>query len=139
MLCGGTSHLVLAGFKTLTDAGYQPEVAYFECLHELKLIVDMMYEGGLSWMRHSISTTAEWGDYVSGPRVIGDASKQAMQEILAEIQDGSFAKGFIDEWESGADNYERFKREGRDSLIERTGRELRAMMPWIEDNSAELD
>jgi ketol-acid reductoisomerase len=139
VLCGGASHLVLEGFKTLTAAGYQPEVAYFECLHELKLIVDMMYEGGLSWMRHSVSTTAEWGDYVSGPRVIDDSSKQAMQDILTDIQDGTFARNFIDEWESGADNYKRFQRAGRDEQIEQVGQQLRAMMPWIEGPSEELE
>ena len=105
VLCGGASELVQAGFKTLVDAGYQPEVAYFECLHELKLIVDLMYEGGLSYMRYSISDTAEWGDYVSGPRVVNESSKQAMKDILAEIQDGTFAKNWIDEWDSGAETF----------------------------------
>ena len=133
VLCGGASQLVLQGFKTLTDAGYQPEIAYFECLHELKLIVDLMYEGGISWMRHSVSTTAEYGDYVSGPRVVNESSVAAMQDILTEIQDGTFANNFMDEWESGAENYARMRDEGRGSLIEKVGKELRAMMPWINE------
>ena len=133
VLCGGASQLVLQGFKTLTDAGYQPEIAYFECLHELKLIVDLMYEGGISWMRHSVSTTAEYGDYVSGPRVIDESSVQAMQDILKDIQDGTFANNFMQEWESGAENYDRMRQEGRDSLIEKVGKELRGMMPWIDE------
>jgi ketol-acid reductoisomerase len=101
VLCGGVSHLVQAGFETLIEAGYQPEAAYFECLHELKLIVDLMYEGGISWMRYSVSDTAEYGDYVSGPRVINESSKDAMKDILAEIRDGSFANRFMEEIESG--------------------------------------
>ena len=133
VLCGGASQLVLQGFRTLTDAGYQPEIAYFECLHELKLIVDLMYEGGISWMRHSVSTTAEYGDYVSGPRVIDDSSVQAMQGILRDIQDGTFANNFMQEWESGAENYERMRQEGRGSLIEQVGKDLRGMMPWISE------
>ena len=133
VLCGGASQLVLQGFKTLADAGYQPEVAYFECLHELKLIVDLMYEGGISWMRHSVSTTAEYGDYVSGPRVVDESSIEAMQGILEDIQDGTFAQNFMDEWESGAENYNRMRQEGRDSLIEQVGKELRGMMPWINE------
>jgi ketol-acid reductoisomerase len=132
VLCGGASRLVLDGFNTLTDAGYQPEIAYFECLHELKLIVDLMYEGGISWMRHSISTTAEYGDYVSGPRVVNDSSREAMKQILAEIQDGTFANNFMQEWESGAENYNRMRTEGRGELIEKVGAELRAMMSWID-------
>ena len=133
VLCGGASQLVLQGFKTLTDAGYQPEIAYFECLHELKLIVDLMYEGGISWMRHSVSTTAEYGDYVSGPRVVNESSVAAMQDILKEIQDGTFANNFMSEWESGAENYNRMRDEGRGSLIEQVGKELRGMMPWISE------
>ena len=133
VLCGGASQLVLQGFKTLTDAGYQPEIAYFECLHELKLIVDLMYEGGLSWMRHSVSTTAEWGDYVSGPRVIAQPSIDAMQGILSDIQDGTFANRFMEEWESGAENYNRLRDEGRGSLLEKVGKELRSMMSWINE------
>jgi len=132
VLCGGVSHLVQAGFETLVDAGYQPEAAYFECLHELKLIVDMMYEGGISWMRHSISTTAEYGDYVSGPRVIGEESKAAMRQILTEIQDGTFARNFTAEIESGGEFFARKRAEGREQRIEVVGRELRAMMPFID-------
>jgi ketol-acid reductoisomerase len=132
VLCGGVSHLVQAGFETLVDAGYQPEAAYFECLHELKLIVDMMYEGGISWMRHSISTTAEYGDYVSGPRIIGEESKAAMQQILAEIQDGTFARNFTAEIESGGEFFARKRAEGREQRVEVVGRELRAMMPFID-------
>jgi ketol-acid reductoisomerase len=132
VLCGGASELVRAGFETLVDAGYQPELAYFECLHELKLIVDLMYEGGLSYMRYSVSDTAEWGDYVSGPRVINESSKQAMKDILAEIQDGTFAKNWIDEWDSGAETFNAKRAEARGSLLEEVGKKLRSMMPWIE-------
>ncbi len=137
VLCGGVSHLVQAGFETLTEAGYQPEAAYFECLHELKLIVDMMYEGGISWMRHSISTTAEYGDYVSGPRVIGEESKAAMQQILAEIQDGTFARNFTGEIESGGEFFAAKRAEGREHPVEVVGRELRAMMPFIDPPTEE--
>jgi ketol-acid reductoisomerase len=132
VLCGGVSHLVQAGFETLVDAGYQPEAAYFECLHELKLIVDMMYEGGISWMRYSVSTTAEYGDYVSGPRVINDASRDAMKDILAEIRDGSFANRFMAEIESGGEYFEQKRAEGKRHEIEVVGRRLRDMMPFIE-------
>jgi ketol-acid reductoisomerase len=132
VLCGGVSHLVQAGFETLVDAGYQPEAAYFECLHELKLIVDMMYEGGISWMRYSVSTTAEYGDYVSGPRVINDASRDAMKDILAEIRDGSFANRFMAEVESGGEFFEQKRAEGKQHEIEVVGRTLRDMMPFIE-------
>lgn len=131
VLCGGAVSLVQAGFETLTEAGYEPELAYFECLHELKLIVDLMYQGGIADMRYSISNTAEYGDYVSGKRVINEESKKAMKEILAEIQDGRFAKDFILERKAG---YARMKAEranAKKSLIERTGKDLRAMMPWI--------
>jgi ketol-acid reductoisomerase len=138
VLCGGVSHLVQAGFETLTEAGYQPEAAYFECLHELKLIVDLMYEGGLSWMRYSISDTAEYGDYVSGPRVINESSKDAMKDILAEIQDGSFARRFVAEWEEGAPTFNKMRAAGREHEIERVGRKLRGMMPFI-DTPPELE
>ncbi len=137
VLCGGVSHLVQAGFETLTEAGYQPEAAYFECLHELKLIVDMMYEGGISWMRHSISTTAEYGDYVSGPRVIGEESKAAMRQILAEIQDGTFARNFTSEIESGGEFFAAKRAEGKDHPVEVVGRELRGMMPFIDTPTEE--
>jgi ketol-acid reductoisomerase len=132
VLCGGVSHLVQAGFETLTEAGYQPEAAYFECLHELKLIVDMMYEGGISWMRYSVSDTAEYGDYVSGPRVINEASKDAMKDILAEIRDGSFANRFMAEIESGGDYFRGKRAEARQHPIEVVGKQLRAMMPFLE-------
>jgi ketol-acid reductoisomerase len=132
VLCGGTSHLVQAGFETLVAAGYQPEIAYFECLHELKLIVDLLYEGGLTWMRHSISDTAEYGDYRSGPRVIDDATKARMQQILTEIQDGSFAKEWIAEADAGFPEFLRRRNEARTSQLEQVGRELRRMMPWLE-------
>lgn len=134
VLCGGVSALVMAGFETLTEAGYPPEMAYFECLHELKLIVDLMFQGGIADMRYSISNTAEYGDMVSGPRVINDESRKAMKEILKEIQNGVFAKDFILE---GMTGYPRMTAE-RGNLynhpIEQTGRKLRAMMPWIAAN-----
>ncbi len=132
VLCGGISHLIQAGFETLVEAGYQPEAAYFECLHEVKLIVDMIYEGGISWMRHSVSTTAEYGDYVSGPRVVNESSKAAMREILAEIRDGSFANGFMAEIEGGGEYFARKRAEGKAHQVEVVGRELRQMMPFIE-------
>lgn len=131
VLCGGVSALVQAGFETLVEAGYPEEMAYFECLHELKLIVDLIFQGGLADMRYSISNTAEYGDMVSGPRVINEESKKAMREVLKEIQNGKFAKDFIAE---GALGYPRMTAERRnlaDHPIEQTGRKLRAMMPWI--------
>ncbi len=132
VLCGGVSHLVLAGYETLVEAGYQPEAAYFECLHELKLIVDMMYEGGISWMRYSVSDTAEYGDYVSGPRVINDSTKDTMRQILAEIQDGTFARNLIAEVESGGEGFKAMRAVGRDHGIERVGHTLREMVPFID-------
>ncbi len=132
VLCGGVSALVKAGFETLCEAGYQPEVAYFECMHELKLIVDLMYRGGLSYMRYSISDTAEWGDYVSGPRVVGDDAKRAMKSILAEIQSGEFAKKWIDENEKGRGQLERFRRAERDERIEHVGAALRENIPFLD-------
>ncbi len=131
VLCGGAVALVQAGFETLTEAGYAPEMAYFECLHELKLIVDLMYEGGISDMRYSISNTAEYGDYVSGKRVINEQSKVAMKEILKEIQDGSFAKDFILEGQAGYPRMNAQRANAKASLIEQTGNKLRDMMPWI--------
>ncbi len=132
VLCGGTSELVKAGFKTLVDAGYQPEVAYFECLHELKLIVDLMYRGGLNYMRYSISDTAEYGDYESGPRVITDETRAAMSKVLAEIQDGSFAKRWIAENESGRPNFRSTRRAEQDQRLEQVGAQLREMMPFVD-------
>jgi ketol-acid reductoisomerase len=131
VLCGGASHLVQAGFEVLTEAGYQPEVAYFECLHELKLIVDLMYEGGIAKMRWSVSDTAEYGDYVSGPRVIDAQVKQHMREILADIKDGSFAARFIADQDAGAPEFTRLRAEGEQHPIEVTGRELRKLMAWV--------
>ncbi len=139
VLCGGISHLVTAGFETLVEAGYQPEAAYFETLHELKLIVDMIYEGGLSWMRYSVSDTAEFGDYVAGPRVIDDSSKTAMRELLTEIQDGTFAASLAAEWDNGAQTFAANRQRGRDHQIERVGRELRSMIPFIEAPDVPLD
>ncbi|XPV69001.1 MAG: ketol-acid reductoisomerase [Halarcobacter sp.] len=134
VLCGGATALVEAGFETLVDAGYAPEMAYFECLHELKLIVDLMYEGGIADMRYSISNTAEYGDYVSGPRVINDESKAAMKQILKEIQNGVFAKDFILEGQAGYPRMNAERKNSRASRIEQTGEKLRAMMPWIASN-----
>jgi ketol-acid reductoisomerase len=132
VLCGGVTELVRSGFETLVRAGYQPEIAYFECLHELKLIVDLMYEGGMSWMRYSISDTAEYGDYTRGPRVIDDEVRSEMQRILDEIQSGQFAKEWITEADSGFPNFRRLRSQARTSRIEDVGRELRRMMPWLE-------
>lgn len=135
VLCGGTAALVKAGFETLTEAGYQPEIAYFECLHELKLIVDLMYEGGLEKMRWSISETAEWGDYVSGPRIITDATKAEMKKILAEIQDGTFAKNWMDEYHGGLKKYNEYKKQDSEHLLETTGKELRKLMSWVDEEA----
>jgi ketol-acid reductoisomerase len=132
VLCGGVSELVKSAFGTLVDAGYQPEIAYFECLHELKLIVDLMYRGGLSYMRYSISDTAEYGDYVSGPRIVTAATRAAMKEILGEIKDGTFAKKWIGENATGRPEYTKKKQEEREILIERVGAKLRQMMPFVD-------
>lgn len=132
VLCGGLSELVRAGFDTLVDAGYDPRLAYFECLHEVKLIADLMYEKGIQGMRYSISNTAEYGDVTRGKRVIGPESRAAMKEILAEIQSGEFAKEFIGEDQSGNENFDRMRKEGKDHQIEVVGAELRDMMPWID-------
>jgi ketol-acid reductoisomerase len=132
VLCGGLSSLIKNGFDTLVAAGYQPEIAYFECLHEVKLIVDLIYEGGLSWMRYSVSDTAEWGDYQSGPRVVDRHAREQMEELLSEIQDGSFAKRWIDEATAGFPEFLRLRQEARSSQLEEVGRQLRQMMPWLE-------
>jgi ketol-acid reductoisomerase len=132
VLCGGVSELVQAGYETLVDAGYDPKLAYFECLHELKLIVDLMYEKGLSGMRYSVSNTAEYGDYTRGKRVISDATRQAMKEILGEIQSGAFAREWIAENRAGQENFKRMRAEQADHQIEREGKQLRSMMDWIE-------
>jgi len=134
VLCGGVTSLVQAGFETLTEAGYPEEMAYFECLHELKLIVDLMFEGGIADMRYSISNTAEYGDYVSGPRVINEESKKAMKQILKEIQNGVFAKDFILEGQAGYPRMNAERKNAAASKIEQTGNRLRAMMPWIAAN-----
>ncbi|HSV97836.1 MAG TPA: ketol-acid reductoisomerase [Spirochaetota bacterium] len=132
VLCGGASELVKAGFDTLVAAGYQPEIAYFECLHELKLIVDLFYQGGINYMRYSVSDTAEYGDYVSGPRIVNDATRAEMKKILAEIQDGSFARRWIKENEDGRPFFNKVKEAQRDHQIEKVGFELRKMMKWID-------
>mgnify|MGYP001548262897 CR=1 FL=1 len=137
VLCGGTSALVKAGFQTLVDAGYQPEIAYFECLHELKLIVDLIYRGGLAYMRYSISDTAEWGDYVSGPRVINDESKKAMKAILTEIQDGTFAKRFLADQNSGRREFMAFREAEAKHPVEIVGKQLRASMPFLDPVTVE--
>lgn len=134
VLCGGVSSLVKAGFETLVEAGYQPEIAYFECFHELKLIVDLMYEGGLANMRYSISDTAQWGDFTSGPRVINDQTKQEMKAILKDIQDGTFAKGWILENQANRPVFNAINEREKNHLIEKVGRELREMMPFIKSN-----
>src|SRR3954454_4735723 len=135
VLCGGASALVQAGFETLVEAGYQPEVAYFECLHELKLIVDLMYEGGLAKMRWSVSDTAEFGDYTRGPRVVNEATKQEMKRILGEIQDGSFAREWIAEDDAGRPQFTKYRAEGADHQIEEVGGRLRGLMSWIEKDA----
>ena len=135
VLCGGLSSLVKNGYDTLVAAGYQPEIAYFECLHELKLIIDLVYEGGLSWMRYSVSDTAEWGDYVSGPRVVDEHARAQMEKILGEIQDGTFAKRWIAEADAGFPEFLRLRQAARASELEGVGRELRRMMPWLESET----
>lgn len=132
VLCGGVSSLVQAGFDTLVEAGYQPELAYFECLHELKIIVDLLYSRGLASMRDAISTTAEFGDYTRGPRVIDDHVRESMREILKEIQSGKFAKQFIDQYQAGDSELKKFRSQHEDSQLEQVGTKLRAMMPWLE-------
>lgn len=136
VLCGGVTQLVKTGFETLVEAGYQPEIAYFECFHELKLIVDLMYEGGMSNMRYSVSDTAEWGDYITGPRVIGEEVRYAMQDALAEIQEGKFAKEWLLENQVGRPQFNALKKQGQEHLIEKVGAELRAMMPWLKSGNA---
>lgn len=131
VLCGGASALVQAGYETLVEAGYQPEMAYFECLHELKLIVDMMVESGVSGMRFSISETAEYGDYTRGPKVINASSKRAMQKVLKDIQSGKFAREWIKEAEAGFPNYKQFQKDSVKHPIEKTGERLRSLMPWV--------
>ena len=132
VLCGGTAALVKAGFETLVEAGYQPEVAYFECMHELKLIVDLLYRGGLNYMRHSISDTAEWGDYTAGPRLITPETKKVMKQLLTEIQSGEFARKWIAENEAGLPNYTAIRDREQTHQIEIVGARLRGMMPFLD-------
>ncbi|WP_298890678.1 ketol-acid reductoisomerase [uncultured Serinicoccus sp.] len=139
VLCGGMSQLVQYGFETLTEAGYQPEVAYFECLHELKLIVDLMYEGGIAKQRWSVSDTAEYGDYVSGPRVLDPRVKENMQAVLEDVRNGAFAQRFIDDQDNGRPEFERLRAKGAEHPIEDVGRELRGMMAWVKGHEADSD
>ncbi len=134
VLCGGVSALVQAGFETLTEAGYQPEVAYFECLHELKLIVDLMYEGGIAKQRWSVSDTAEYGDYTSGPYVIDASVKARMKDVLTNIQDGTWAAGFIADQDAGAPKFAEFRAASETHPIEQTGRDLRSLMAWVKSH-----
>jgi ketol-acid reductoisomerase len=135
VLCGGVSALIQSGFETLVEAGYAPELAYFECLHEMKLIVDLMYRGGLGFMRYSVSDTAEYGDYVSGPRVIDDHVKQSMRQVLTEIQNGTFAEKWIDENNKGRGTFMAMREEHASHELETVGAELRGMMPWLKPRS----
>ena len=137
VLCGGASQLVQYGFEVLTEAGYQPEVAYFECLHELKLIVDLMYEGGIAKQRWSVSDTAEYGDYVSGPLVIDERVKENMLGVLEKIKDGSFAQRFIDDQDAGAPEFKALRKKGEEHPIEGTGRELRKLMAWVKSHDSD--
>jgi ketol-acid reductoisomerase len=132
VLCGGVTALITGGFQTLVEAGYQPEVAYFECLHELKLIVDLLYEGGLGWMRYSVSDTAEYGDYTRGPRVVDERTREEMRRILGEIRSGEFAKEWVLEARAGYPKFEALREQGRAQLIEEVGKGLRSMMPWLQ-------
>ena len=134
VLCGGLTSLIQAGFETLTEAGYAPEMAYFECLHEMKLIVDLMYEGGIKNMRYSVSNTAEYGDLTRGGRIVTDATKAEMKKILGEIQSGEFADEWMSECDSGKENFKRLEAEGETHQIEEVGAKLRAMMPWLAQN-----
>ncbi|GAB4108754.1 MAG: ketol-acid reductoisomerase [Roseiflexaceae bacterium] len=131
VLCGGVSALVKAGFETLVEAGYQPEVAYFECMHELKLIVDLFYQGGLNYMRYSISDTAEWGDYIAGPQIINEQTRAAMRKLLGDIQSGAFAEDWIEENHQGRPRFNRMRQQDVGLPIEQVGRELRRMMPFV--------
>jgi ketol-acid reductoisomerase len=139
VLCGGCTELVTAGFDTLVEAGYQPEIAYFECLHELKLIVDLIWEKGIAGMRYSISDTAEYGDLTRGPRVIDENVRETMRELLSEIQSGEFAREWILENQANRPVYNALKRQGREHLIETVGKELRGMMSWIQEGGLDID
>jgi len=131
VLCGGVSELIRAGFETLTNAGYAPEIAYFECLHEVKLIVDLIYEGGLGYMRYSVSDTAEYGDYTRGPRIITDETRAEMRKILSEIQSGQFAREWIKENKTGRHRFDALRAQGANLSVESVGKELREMMPFL--------
>ena len=137
VLCGGVSQLIMYGYETLIEAGYQPEVAYFECLHELKLIVDLIYEGGIAKQRWSVSDTAEYGDYVSGPRIIDERVKDNMRTVLSEIKDGSFAQRFIDDQDAGAPEFMELRRKGAEHPIEAVGKELRGLMAWVRSDDSD--
>jgi ketol-acid reductoisomerase len=137
VLCGGASQLVMYGFEVLTEAGYAPEIAYFECLHELKLIVDLMYEGGIAKQRWSVSDTAEFGDYVSGPRVITPDVKKNMEDVLADIKSGAFAERFITDMDNGSPEFTEFRKKGESHPIEQTGRELRKLMAWVKSHDTD--
>jgi ketol-acid reductoisomerase len=137
VLCGGVSELIRAGFETLTEAGYAPEIAYFECLHELKLIVDLIYEGGLGYMRYSVSDTAEYGDYTAGPRIITAETRKEMKKILSEIQSGAFAKQWMDENRSGRANFLAMREAAKTQPVETVGKELRAMMTFLQKKKKE--
>ena len=139
VLCGGLMSLITNGFETLVEAGYAPEMAYFECLHEVKLIVDLMYEGGMANMRYSISNTAEYGDYTRGPRVVTQQSKETMKQVLKEIQDGTFVKEWMDEHKSGQIKFKQMREDGAKHQIEDVGAKLRSMMPWIASNKLVKD
>jgi ketol-acid reductoisomerase len=139
VLCGGVTALVNAGFETLVNAGYQPEVAYFECMHELKLIVDLMYEGGENWMRYSVSDTAEYGDLTRGPRVVGEPTRQAMAQLLADIQSGEFAREWVAEDDAGRPNFEKLRADAKTAQIEQVGKPLRKMMSWLNSAANEMD
>jgi ketol-acid reductoisomerase len=134
VLCGGVTHLMQAGFETLVEAGYAPEMAYFECIHEMKLIVDLIYEGGLSLMRYSVSDTAEYGDYMVGPRIINEKTKKEMKKVLSEIQSGEFAKKWMAENKNGRKDFLRMRETGAAHQLEKVGEKLRSMMPWIAKN-----
>ena len=136
VLCGGVTELIKAGFETLVEAGYQPEIAYFECLNEMKLIVDLMFEGGMEWMRYSVSDTAEYGDCVAGPKVIGEASRAAMKELLKNVQSGAFAREWIIENQANRPVLKSWRRRESQQLLETVGKELRTMMPWMEAKEA---
>jgi len=135
VLCGGLVELIKGGFETLVEAGYAPEMAYFECLHEVKLIVDLIYEGGIANMNYSISNTAEYGEYVTGPRIITADTKAAMKQVLAEIQDGTFANAWIAEYKNGLPKYNQYKKADSEHLLETTGKKLRKLMSWVDEEA----